>query len=1216
MRKFSNGSARPRPVKNLFKMFAALMGVLLLLGVTMQGGSSYAQEEGSQSSPTATEAGTPASSGAQTPSGGSSSGSEQQSSTATGSEQQTSTATGSEQQTSTATDSGTPTTTESGTAQSTVTGSATNESSQTNTAGAFDLSRFLVGPLTLKYAGQEVTPDADGKVTVHPDTPYQIDLLFKEKPDEEDGQIPSGKELMFKLPEGIQAYPNQKGKLDIETTSGIVSDSTWEIRDNVLYLMLSNDSRLTDSGQAQFFVTINVEFDPGVSGEVAFAGGVVLKVTVSHDPELAISKSAVHDFGAGKVRYTVTVNSINTNKNVVVTDTIDGPDSVLKLDTDPKTFNVKSSKKDAPKYKAEDLAKDGKLVIDEQGNGFTLTIPQMTHGERIEVTYSASVDYSKIDPTKGGAIEQTSNTVKVNSDQILKPKEAKNDMEGKLKIGTLTKKAGSAKQVEGEPGVYEQPWTINVNQYNKLDVAGFKIGDEIPEAHKEYMKYSGEGIKIVVNKGRVDDTGTSMEKTLDLNWANDLGITDLDAATKWEYTLPDTDPEKSSYEITYTTRVDVNSKIVPSSVSNTVTADDGDPATPEDSVTAGSGTMEPEHMFKVQKNVDSESVDEVTWQIVVDVVPQGYQTLVVEDTLPAAKTFQDKLKDDPEIKVEGLFPGEDYTLEKDQNKSFKLTFYQDAATRKEGLKANLDANGNPKVDGKGKKLGRQVKITFTTTNDQEWVTGYRAGDYSLYRHVNNVKATANDVVRDARVFATPDKEGLNKRFIGKSVKEIDGVDWPVFNFRISLEGINKIEEDTIIVTDEFGSSNLKLADDPKPNISGADISEVKEESGKITFKMKKEKLPKSPSGEFYSSYYLEYSLIPTSKAELDKINLDPNGLKLTNKAEWGPVVTKPVETEYNYDPLTKNVTEAPTLSNGYKATFEVTVNPSGVRLPNAGDTIQLTDDMTNLRLLPETLKMSPAKYDYQPMLKDGVLTMTVPNEQKVVITYQARVLGENVVNYSNKVSLAGNESFASGSVAVRLKTGGQAFNPGITLQKHDSRSLSSELAGAEFQLYRIKNDVAEPMIGKLAEDQAEPGPLVFTTDEHGRVKIQGNEGKLGWVLYLSDSTDTYEYELRETKAPAGYKPLTEPIRFTIKQMVTENNEFFDGEVVHVANDPVDPEDPVPPGSDDPNDPSKSKGKKHRLPRTGGEIGVAGIAGLALLGAAVIGVTARNRNRKN
>lgn len=1204
MRKFSNGSARPRPVKNLFKMFAALMGVLLLLGVTMQGGSSYAQEEGSQSSPTATEPGTPASSGAQTPSGGSSSGSEQQSSTATGSEQQTSTATGS----------GTPTTTESGTAQSTVTGSATNEQSQTNTAGAFDLSRFLVGPLTLKYAGQQVTPDADGKVTVHPDTPYQIDLRFKEKPDD-DGQIPSGKELMFELPEGIQSYPDQKGNLDIETDGGTVSNSTWEIRDNVLYLNLSEDSRLTASRQAEFFVTIDVEFYPGVSEEVAFAGGVVLKVTVSKDPELAISKSAVHDFGAGKVRYTVTVNSINTNKNVVVTDTIDGPDSVLKLDTDPKTFNVKSSKKDAPKYKAEDLAKDGKLVIDEQGNAFTLTIPQMTHGERIEVTYSASVDYSKIDPTQGGAIEQTSNSAKVNSDQILKPKEAKNNMANKLKIGTLTKRAGSAKQVEGEPGVYEQPWTINVNQYNKLDVAGFKIGDEIPEAHQEYMKYSGEGIKIVVNKGRVDDTGASMEKEVKLNWA-DLEI-DTDTATKWEYTLPTNDPEKSSYEITYTTRVDVNSKIVPSSVSNTVTADDGDPATPEDSVTAGSGTMEPEHMFKVQKNVVSESVDEVTWQIVVDVVPQGYKSLVVEDTLPAAKTFQDKLKDDSEIKVEGLFPGEDYTLEKDQNKSFKLTFYQDAATRKEGLKANLDANGNLKVDAQGKKLGRQVKITFTTTNDKEWVKGYRAGDYSLYRHVNSVKATANnDVVRDARVFATPDKEGLNKRFIGKSVKEIDGVDWPVFNFRISLEGINKIAEDTIIVTDEFRSSNLKLADDPKPNISGVDVSEVKEESGKITFKMKKENLPKLSSGEFYSSYYLEYSLIPTSKAELDKINLDPNGLKLSNKAEWGPVVTKPVETEYNYEPLTKNVTEAPTLSNGYKATFEVTVNPSGVRLPNAGDTIQLTDDMTNLRLLPETLKMTPAEYDYQPMLKDGVLTMTVPNEQKVVITYQARVLGENVVNYSNKVSLAGNESSVSGSVAVRLSTGGQAPNPGITLQKHDSRSLSSELAGAEFQLYRIKNDVAEPMIGKLTEEQAEPGPLVFTTDEHGRVTIKGNEDKLGWALLLSDSTDTYEYELRETKAPAGYKPLTEPIRFTIKQMVTENNEFFDGEVVHVANDPVDPEDPVPSTPGDPNDPSKSKGKKHRLPRTGGEIGVAGIAGLALLGAAVIGVTARNRNRKN
>lgn len=1082
--------------------------------------------------------------------------------------------------------------------------------------GAFDLSSFLVGPLTLKYAGQQVTPDADGKVTVHPDIPYQIDLLFEEKPDEPDGQIPSGKELMFKLPEGIQAYPDQKGNLDIETASGTVSDSTWEIRDNVLYLNLSENTNLTASSQAKFFVTINVEFYPGVPEKVAFADGVDLKVTVSKDPELAISKSAVHDFGAGKVRYTVTVNSINTNKNVVVTDTIDGPDSVLKLDTDPKTFNVKSSKKDAPKYKAEDLAKDGKLVIDDQGNGFTLTIPQMTHGERIEVTYSASVDYSKIDPTQGGTIEQTSNSVKVNSDQTLEPKEAKNNMENKLKIGTMTKKAGSAKQVEGKPGVYDQPWTINVNQYNKLDVAGFEIGDKIPQDHQKYMKYSGEGITIVVNKGRTN------EEIRKLEWA-DLEIIDLDAATEWKYTLPPGDPEKSSYEITYTTRVDVNSKIVPASVSNTVTTDDGDSQTPEDSITVPSGTLAPEHMFGVKKNVVKESVDEVTWEIVVDVVPQGYQSPVVEDVLPAAKTFQDKLKPNTEITVKGLLDGEAYELTNDQNnpdKGFSLTFYQDAGKTTTGLKPNIDpATDKIKVGENGKTQARQVKITFTTSNDQEWVKGYRAGNYDLYRHVNNVKATANgDVVRDARVFATPDKEGLNKRFIGKSVKEINGVDWPVFNFRLQLEGMNKFtDQDTFTITDKFDSTQLKLADDPKPNISGeAEKLKAKENSGEITFTIKKTDLPKTSSGDYYSTYYLYYSLIPTSKAELDKINLDPNGLKLSNKAEWGPVVTNPVETEYNYDPLTKNVTEAPTLSNGYKATFEITVNPSGVRLPNAGDTIQLTDDMTNLRLLPETLKMTPAEYNYQPMLKDGVLTMKVPNEQKVVITYQARVLGEKVVNYSNKVLLAGNESSVSESVAVRLSTGGQAPNPGITLQKHDSRSLSSELAGAEFQLYRIKNDVPEPVIGKLTEEQAEPGPLVFTTDEHGRVTIKGNEDKLGWALLLSDSTDTFEYELRETKAPAGYKPLTEPIRFTIKQMVTENNEFFDGEVVHVANDPVDPEDPVPSTPDDPNDPSKSKGKKHRVPRTGGEIGVAGIAGLALLGAAVIGVTARNRNRKN
>ena len=81
--------------------------------------------------------------------------------------------------------------------------------------------------------------------------------------------------------------------------------------------------------------------------------------------------------------------------------------------------------------------------------------------------------------------------------------------------------------------------------------------------------------------------------------------------------------------------------------------------------------------------------------------------------------------------------------------------------------------------------------------------GYRAGDDSLYRHVNRVKATANKIDRTASAAATPDPEGIHKTFNGIKFKEIGGVDYPVFNYRLRLEGLDKYEKDAFQITDKF-----------------------------------------------------------------------------------------------------------------------------------------------------------------------------------------------------------------------------------------------------------------------------------------------------------------------------------------------------------------------------------------------------------------------------
>ncbi|MDU5854987.1 MAG: hypothetical protein E6Z39_04780, partial [Varibaculum cambriense] len=478
--------------------------------------------------------------------------------------------------------------------------------------------------------------------------------------------------------------------------------------------------------------------------------------------------------------------------------------------------------------------------------------------------YSASVDYSKIDPDKAGTAEQTTNKANVVSDQIPAPKETTNDLEHKLKIGTITKNTGAAKETAPKSGIYEQSWTLDVNKYWKLKVAGNTVKDSIPEEFQKMMKYSGDGITVVVNKGRKDADGNSIEQPAKLiKWA-DVGITDLNKQFEWSYLLPDTDPANSSYEITYTTKVDVTKQIVPTSVKNGASSRTPNNTSAPEEVVAPTVGLNPPHIFNVEKKAFSANPEKVTWEVAVNVVPQGYDSLVLTDTLPAAKSgdksFQDKfIPEDPEhpekdIKVEGLLPGEGWTFVKDEKnpeKGFTIKFFKNKEQQVEGLLENTE------TDKDGKPIERTVKVTFTTTNDQEWVKAYRAGDESLYRHVNKVTATANKIGRTASAAATPDPEGIHKTFNGIKFKEIGGVDYPVFNYRLRLEGLDKYEKDAFQITDTFDAKLLKLADDPAPNVSGEKNLKITQQDGVINFEMQTDKLPKDSDGKIKSIYYLD-----------------------------------------------------------------------------------------------------------------------------------------------------------------------------------------------------------------------------------------------------------------------------------------------------------------------------------------------------------------------
>lgn len=128
-------------------------------------------------------------------------------------------------------------------------------------ADTFDLTKFLTDDATLSYGGAELKKDEEGKYKVHPDTPYQLKLGFKEVPGDA-GQIPCAKELVYALPGALQAFPIEKPlEFTIDAQGENVGGNIfWVTKDNKIHVKLADNQKLKESQQAKFFVTLDVKF--------------------------------------------------------------------------------------------------------------------------------------------------------------------------------------------------------------------------------------------------------------------------------------------------------------------------------------------------------------------------------------------------------------------------------------------------------------------------------------------------------------------------------------------------------------------------------------------------------------------------------------------------------------------------------------------------------------------------------------------------------------------------------------------------------------------------------------------------------------------------------------------------------------------------------------------------------------------------------------------
>ena len=150
----------------------------------------------------------------------------------------------------------------------------------------------------------------------------------------------------------------------------------------------------------------------------------------------------------------------------------------------------------------------------------------------------------------------------------------------------------------------------------------------------------------------------------------------------------------------------------------------------------------------------------------------------------------------------------------------------------------------------------------------------------------------------------------------------------------------------------------------------------------------------------------------------------------------------------------------------------------------------------------------------------------------------------DVINISNTVEMLGYHKEVEKEVNIASAGSGAASNPSITIMKRDA-DTSTGLQGAKFKLVRINNGQQEPVKDKNGNE------VFFTTGADGKVLIEGNQETLGWVL-----REDKEYGLVEVTPPKpGYKPLTEPVKFTLKERPENQTHYtISGDVIDVYNE--------------------------------------------------------------
>ena len=957
--------------------------------------------------------------------------------------------------------------------------------------------------------------DADGALVLHPNSEYSFKMEFAESIDK--GLFEKEGVLTYTFP--AQLTPaGAGGTFDMNITAGetqyTLSGNTYTIEGNTIKVSFNKDGgaayeALKAASNAEFWLSLRAKVDANASGDkIKFGDSVEKTVKFDNTAAVSVEKSGSYDKTSGKMNYTVKVKSTGTSTNVKVTDVITG--TLLTYD---KNVTATSNQKGALTVDPNATAK---------GNGFEYTIPSMSDGEEVTFSYSASVDYSKLSGDKFTA-DETKNTVTAkgdNTDEVSKD----HNFDHTMAYDTGITKSGTKGEIT--TGWQTSNWTITVNADSKTDVGGSLVTDKIQENKKVPTKYSGAG--ITVKKYKADGTLVSSEP---IPWDQLKSHSD----TTWSYELPQKDGTPYKYEISYTTTSDISKTTENTSVTNHAEFDGKG--------TDGSVGVEGQNQFGVTKTHAAPSKDGVNWTVDVTIPNCGFnESFTITDALPFTWTGGYHADSYKEGSLQIAMNGQ--TIAAD-NYDIKYT-----APVTEG---HNKSSGSIQVVFKPEKLAglfpattgteRVLTMTYTTIPDSTWPDGEN--------HTNTVTATGDGTSKNAS-----DSYILKEHEISKSVENgnatIGGM--PAYKFKIYLRGVDTdtleihdiFDPDLfeIVTTDsnsynnaQFGAGDESWIADNGANGSsnGGTLTVTPTETG-ATFSIKN--VATKSGGAYYSWYSIRYYLKVKDAEALKKIQQEAaknpdHTTKIGNTAEWEGKSTGEVSVDYKVNPLTKTETGSPNKLNHYTSTFTVVVNPDKLQL-NGGNDLTVTDTFSDaMELVTDSVQITlepegTSSWDFDTDKKG--LTVTIPDECKATITYQAQIIGTGTVTYKNNVTVTGNYTASTGDKTAQITTDGEGSAEHFQYKviKRDAHDKQKRLQGAIFQLFEL-TDGSETAV----KNNKTGGDVTFTTDANGEFMMAGAYQADGWEL-----TKGHTYVLKEIQAPEGYKKA-DPLTFTVGSITAD-----------------------------------------------------------------------------